>query len=192
MAIRSRTQHGSSLIHERIWDVLIPPLELPVSFLQESVVLWWLLLGSDKVTIRRKTRHVRSERVSVRCQEGLSGGEVILTSVRAAQTRATHDTPSIPPGGLDRVCFLNRVPISNMLDRQHSTHVSVRLPPSVLSRELATSMDTLLVEIFGTLTPFDDGETLDGRTSAEQLTLLRGGLESFFNRLPELRQHVLR
>ena len=53
-------------------------------------------------------------------------------------------------------------------------------------------MDTPFVEIFSALAPLDDGETLDGRSSTEQLTLLRRGLESFLDRLLELGQHVFR
>ena len=117
-------------------------------------------------------------------------GRAVNERVCTAQTRAVHETLWISPGRPNGVYLLNRVPISNMLDRQHSTRISVRFPPGVRSREPTASVDTPLVEIFGTLTPFDDGETLDSRPSTEQLTLLRGRLEGLFDRLTKLVQHV--
>ena len=91
------------------------------------------------------------------------------------------------PGRSTQAILLNRVPIPNVLDRYHSARISVCLPPSVLSRDLATSIDTLLVEILGALTPLDDRETLDGRTSTKLLAFILGGLEGLLDRLSELR-----
>jgi hypothetical protein len=92
------------------------------------------------------------------CKEGLSIGEVTLTNVRAAHTGA----------------LLIPVPISSMLDRQHSAHESISVSPSVRSRKPTATIDTHFVEIFGPLTPLNDGETLDGRTYTEQPGALSG------------------
>jgi len=48
------------------------------------------------------------------------------------------------------------------------------------------------MEVLGSLTPFDDGESLNSRSCSKDGSLLVGGLESELDRLGELGEHVLR
>jgi hypothetical protein len=68
--------------------------------------------------------------------------------------------------------------------------VAIFLGPSFTSGVTTTGVDTATVEVFHALTPFDDGETLDGRTSTQNRTLFLRRLERHLDRLRELRQHV--
>ena len=80
--------------------------------------------------------------------------------------------------------------ISGVLGQQHPLHVSIQLPPRIFSCVFSVTVDSSLVEILHMLTPSDNRERLDSKTSMEELILLLTGLESHLDHLLTVRQQA--
>lgn len=73
------------------------------------------------------------------------------------------------------------------------TGVTLRVDgaPGHRAGEVSADPDRSSVEVLGSLSPLDDGESLDSRSGSENGSLLLGRFEGKLDRLGQLREHVL-
>ena len=86
---------------------------------------------------------------------------------------------------------MNGIPIIVVRNRARSRGISVTWSPGVGAGKLSTGSDTALVEVFHTLAPFDDGETLKGGSGTKESTLFLSRLHGELDGLAQLRKHVV-
>lgn len=97
------------------------------------------------------------------------------------------------PFGLRGINERNRIPVVIVSNGSMTVGgVSISRSPRIVASEVTAGVDTSLVEVLSALTPFDDRETLYGRSSAQQGSFLLSRLQRHFDGLGQLRKHVLR
>ena len=97
---------------------------------------------------------------------------------------AVHHAAIIPLR-LRRLRLMHRVPIVMIKhrDRWCMSCLAIPRPPSVRASVMPARIDTPLAEVFHTLAPFNDWETLGRRTSMQKRTLFFRRFESRLDRL---------
>ena len=97
---------------------------------------------------------------------------------------------TIVPLWLRRIDLVLGIPVIGVDHWTNTSTVTIRLTPSVSTSQRTTNVDAAFMEVFHTLTPFNNRETLEGRSCPKNCSLRR--FECHFEGFCQLRQHVRR
>jgi hypothetical protein len=86
---------------------------------------------------------------------------------------------------------MDGIPIVMVGNRARGRGISITWSPGVGAGELSTGTDAALVEVFHTLTPFDDRETLEGGSGTKESTFFLSRLHGQLDGLAQLGKHVV-